>query len=323
MKKFLSSVVLTGLLFNALHADLNFSYNDLTFILRNGISFTKNNQTREDLDHGNFKGTAATSSWISDREYKTYTLNPRVLWKVPCTNYFAQVSGYYGWTLDGRSVGYPLRWDVDGHVYGAGVKTGYVQKVSDRFDFIPYIGYRYDASRTSIHHQHFVKSSSTSFISQNGNKAHRYLNIPYIGFELAFNSTFWDCYKVQFITSYELGYGWGRGTTKVPEFIVTSEPNTSRYGSTVKYRDMMSHEFAIAAAYSFAKHWTVGLEFDYNTVYNTHNLPVKLQHNAKIVKAGQYKKSQYHVVSDDVTQNFSIVLGLAYSFGEASDWITR
>lgn len=310
-----ATVLLVGLAFNTCYANLS-------FVLRDSFNFLKNNVTIEHPDKHNFKKAAFTSDWKSDKEIYTYVIDGRVIWQDPSHFYFL-ASANYGWVLGGKSIEYPLRWDIHGHTKGGKLETGYVIDVCERFVFIPRGGFRCAISDLSLEDQHLTHKFPGCLVNRNGNRSKGILNFPYLGFELGFKSDALTCEKVNFSLSYLLGYGGGHSHTKVRKFFVTDSPSTSNFGSHVKYRDMIFQEWAIAGAYSFAKHWKVALEFDYTTVYNTHNLPVKLQHNKQIVKSGLYAASQRHVMNEYISQQFSIILGVVYSLGEGDVWVTR
>jgi hypothetical protein len=195
--------------------------------------------------------------------------------------------------------------------------------VCDRFKFIPYVGYQIDFDNLKIKGQHFGHTSPSSFVSQNGNKSFNALYFPYIGVEFDFIAHFCNCYDIQFLTSYQFGYGWGHGRNTVHRFHLTDNPETSRYGNHLKYRDMISHDFEIGAAYNIDKKWQIKLNLDYNTIYNTHKLPLKFQHNDEIVESGQFTPSQRHYVSETISHKYSIILGIIYNFSGESGGTIR
>lgn len=312
----LTILFLSGLGFNSCYANF-------TFVLRDSFNFTKNNYTIEHLDKNEYKKAAYTSDWRATREFSTYLLDGRVIWSDP-SHFYALLGLNYGWVLGGKNIEGPNRWDVCGHATGFKVEAGYIMDVCGCFNFIPSLGFRYALTHTEIKHQRTIHSNPNCYAHRSGDKTDSLLYFPFIGFELASSTQITDCEKIQLALGYELGYGGGHSHVKVPHIIITDNPATSRYGSHVKFRDMVYQQFSLATSYAFAKHWQVGLEFDYSTTYNTHRLPVRLQHNERIIKAGQYTRSQRHVMSQNFYQTFSVVLGIAYSFGEGGGtWITR
>lgn len=294
---------------------------DVSFKLDNSIEFTKSNLTVEHLDHGNFRGTAATTDWIANKEFKTFVLKPELYWVGK--KFYVLGAVNYGWVLSGNTCSYPQAWDDNGHTKGFEVETGYIISFHDRFKLVTYVGYEYQISNTKLKHQHLTHSSPQSFISQNGNRSETLLYNPYIGIEFDFKARLWGCHDMQFLVSYQFGYRAGHGRNKVHDTVITDNPNTSRYGSTIKFRDIISHEFEVAGFYPLGKHWQIGLELDYFTAYNTHRLPLKLHHNEEIVEAGQYTRSQFHKVNDYNTQTFSIILAVIYNFSGGTQTIVK
>lgn len=292
------------------------------FELQNSLNFAKTDVTIENLDRGDFKETACTTDWTSNKEFLTYLLNGELIYVDSRLPFYAKFAANYGWVINGRVIQYPLNWDADGYEKGCTFEAGYIIDVNQRFKFIPHIGFEYDTFHTKIKHQHFNHTSPNSFVDQSGNKSNTTLYYPYIGVELDFTSRFYDCYDIQFSTTYEIGYVSGHGGKKVPHFFVTDDPNTSRYGSHIKYRDMISHFFEVTASYKLSKKWQIGVEGAYDIVYNTHKLPFKLQRNEEIVETGQFTPTQYHVVSDYTAQTYSLIFTLVYNFsGEGGTYL--
>lgn len=295
---------------------------DLSLKVNDYLSFSKTSATIEHLDHDNYRGTAESSAWVQEKEFISYILEPELIWvgdiKKTKAKYYILGAGLYGWLIDGKRVSYPLGWSVEGNQWGVILETGYIMNVSDRFRFIPYIGFEYNRYFTKIKHQHLLEKNPESFVSQNGTKSHVSQYYPYIGVEVDFKTKI--CKKdLQCLASYQFGFGAGHGTNKVHDTIITDDPNTSRYGTETKFRNMVTHEFEVATFYSVNKHWQVGLELDYFITYNTSKLPYKLDHNKEIVKAGQYLRSQFHRVSDFTSQTFNIIFSVIYNFsGEPS-----
>lgn len=283
------------------------------------FNFSKSSSTIQNLDTNNFQGTAFSSDWSSTQEYTTYSIRAVAIWLNECTHFYGLAHGSYGWVIDGDQLDYPLHWDLDGNTQEAQIEIGYIYNVCNRFDFIPHIGYSYEKINSKFKHQKEIKPNPSSFSDRNGNKTHQWLFAPYIGLELAFQPTFCNCFKVEISAKYELYYGYGRGRTTVREFFVTDDPNTSLYGNHVKFRDIISHEIGLYIGHKFSDCFKAYLEFDYVNTYNTHNLPVKLQHNKQIVASGQFTPSQYHVMSDYNYETYSIRLGLSYTFGATKD----
>ena len=294
----------------------------LLFEFNNEIYFSKTNISSENLDRCNFEGTAPTSNWKASKEFTTYILQGEVIYIDKCTNLYGKFAANYGWVLDGKVIQYPLRWNADGTTKGFDFEVGYIMDVCERFKFIPQIGFQGTNLRTKIKNQRDAHNTPDCYADQSGNKSHSTLFNPYIGAEIDFTAKFCDCYDVQFSLSYDLGYVYGHGRDTTPYFFTTDDPDTSRYGSRIKYRDMISHDFELAAAYNVNKNWQVALEFDYNITYNTHDLHYRLERNDEIVETGQFTPSQYHVVNDYVNQNFGIIFNLIYNFsGEGGTYI--
>jgi hypothetical protein len=211
---------------------------------------------------------------------------------------------------------------VGGHTNDFTLEAGYIMNVNDRFKLVPHIGYIYGITHSKIRHQKEFHGNPSSFVSQNGNKTDDTLWFPYIGLELDFNYKLCGCYDIQLTTNYEFGYGGGHSNTSVPHFIATDDPNTSRYGNHVKYRNMVSHDFEIGAAYNLSDAWLLGVTIDYINIYNTSKLPVKLQRNQDLVAAGQFTPTQYHRINDYTSQTYAITFSLVYSFsGKGGVWI--
>jgi len=295
---------------------------DLTFKLLNGFSFTKGNTTIENLDHGKYKHTQVTTSWFSNR-VTTYSISPELLWTNKSTNTYVKLLGTYGWVIDGKNRQYPFHWKLDGNTKGFEVEAGYICDVKGLFTFIPCIGFTYNLYDTKIKHQRFSHRNIGSFIGQNGNKNRTLLYFPYIGFEIDVKSQICK-YDVIYSLSYNLGYGGGHGRNKVSHTVITDLPSTSRYGSHFKFRDMVSHDFEFAIAYSPAKKWVLALLFDYNVYYNTKKLPLKLDHKHALVKKAQFTKSQHFAVSDVVAHEYSVIFEIAYSLtGEGGTFISH
>ncbi len=300
----------------------NICWADFSFELQNSFNFTKTNVATENLDKKKFEGTAATTGWRSNKEFTTYLLNGELVYVNTDLHFYAKVAAAYGWLVSGKVIEYPLRWSVDGHENDYEFETGYIMDVCKRFTFIPHAGFAYDKYHTKIRHQHFSHTSPDCYADQSGNKSTTTFYNPYVGIELDFTSRFCDCYDVQFTTTYEIGYVYGRGRNTLPYFFVTDDPNTSRYGNHIKYRDMLSHFFEVTASYSLTKKWQIGIDLAYQTIYNTHKLPFKLQRNKEIVKTGQFTPTQNHQVSDYISQEYSIIFSLVYNIsGEGGAYI--
>lgn len=284
---------------------------DVSLKLYNSFSFTKSTSTIEHLDHKNYINTQVTSGWTEAKEVTTYAITPELLWFINSINTYVECAVNYGWVLGGRNKNYPFRWDIDGDTKGCAIETGYLLDVCERFTFIPHVGFNYNVLDTKIKHQEFSNNNIGSFISQNGNKTHTSLYSPYIGFEIEFKSKICDK-DIQCSFDYSLGYITGHGRTKVHHVVITDLASTSRYGSHVKYRDIISQDFEFSIAYSPAKKWVLALEFDYNYYYNTKKLPLKLQRNKELVAAGQFTASQFHRVSDLVAHSYAIIFVIGY-----------
>lgn len=293
-----------------------------TFELENIFNFTKTDMTVENLDRGEFEGTACTTGWTSNREFVTYLLNAELIYMDSTLPIYVKVAADYGWVINGRVIEYPLSWDAEGHENDYNFETGYIMDVNKRFKFIPHIGFEYDAVRAKITNQHFTASNPSSFVDQSGNGSSTTLYYPYIGVELDFTSRIWNRYDLQFSTTYEIGFVNGSDHKTVPYFFVTDDPSTSRYGSHIKYRDMISQNFEIAVAYNLNKKWQINIEGAYNIIYNTHKLSLDLDGNEEIVEAGQFTPSQYHVVSDYTTRGYALLFSLVYQFsGEGGTYV--
>lgn len=292
---------------------------DLAYELSNAFVFSKTTTTVEDLDHGKYNETQVTTGWTSNKEVSYFVLSPELIWTIKPISTYLKGSVGYGWQLGGKSISYPLRWDIEGYLKEFNIESGYLWDVNKAFTFIPLAGLNYTFTSAKIKHQKLFHSSINSFISQDGNRTQTSLYSPYIGFEIDFKSKFYNKYDVQFSFNYNVGYGWGHGRTKVHHHVITELPSTTRNGSHVKYRDILTHDLEFAVAYSPYKNWTVALEFDYNITYNTHNLPLKLNHHRELVEANQFTRSQHHVVSDFVSHQYGVYLNVVYgSEGEGA-----
>lgn len=301
----------------------NMGWADFSFELQNTINFTKTNQATENLDRNKyFEGTAATSEWRSNKELKTYLIRGELIYVDTWTHLYAKIAADYGWLIGGKVIQYPLRWSLDGHQYDYTFETGYIMDVCNRFKFIPHAGFEYDRYYSKLKNQRFTHTSPDCYISQNGTKSTTTFYNPYVGVELDFTSRFWDCYDIQFTTTYEIGYVCGNGRNTVPNFFVTDTPNTSRYGNHIKYRDMLSQFFEVTTSYNLTKKWQIGLNLAYQAIYNTHKLSYKLQRNKEIVGTGQFTPSQNHLVSDYTSQEYSIIFNVVYNIsGESGAYI--
>lgn len=288
-------------------------YADLAFELQNSFSFTKISSTTQHLDHRNYANTQVTSGWSSSRS-TSYTISPEVIWTVNSINTYFKLAPSYSWIFDGKTKDYPFKWDVEGNSKGIEIEAGYIWKVGGLFNFIPCIGFLYDIYDTSIHHQRFSHQNIGSYIRQNGNKSHTTLYFPYIGFELDFKTKLFCKHEVQLAFTYNFGYGGGHGSNSVRKTVITILPSTSRFGSNVKYHDLINHDFEFAIAYSLSKKWTLALEFDFNVTYNTKKLPLKYHHNRELVAKKQFTRSQYHVISDFESHTFGILFIIVYNF---------
>lgn len=297
-------------------------WGDLTFEFQTEVDFTKTTMTTDNLDHRCFEGTNYTGAWTDNKNFTTYVLNGQVIWVPTDTQFYGLVSGSYGWIGTGRVDNYPLQWYSRGHTEELQGEVGYIMNVCDRFKFIPHVGFDYNVVRTHLSHQREAHKNPTSFVSQNGNKSKTTFYSPYLGFEVDFTSRFFDCTDIQFQLSYDLGYIYGQGKDTVHHFLATDQVASSRYGRHIKYRDLISHDFQVGAAYALCEKWLVGLTLEYEMIYNTHNLSTKLERNQALVKAGQFTKSQYHEISDYFSQNYAITLSLIYNFsGKGGTWI--
>ncbi len=295
-------------------ADFSFKLNDL-------VTFSKTSQTIEHLDHDDFEGTAATTDWIANREFVTYLIQPELIWMNK--EFYVKAVGTYGWVLTGNVCKYPLGWHGNGNTKGLDLEVGYMMDICKRFTFIPFIGFVYNIAYVESNHQHLLHNNPDSFLSQNGTRSYTTLYYPYIGIEFDFKTHIWEKHDLQCFLSYQFGYGGGHGRTRVPHTFITDNPATSRYGSNTKYRNIISNEVEIGAFFAVDKYWQIGLELDYLVSYNARKLPLKLQHNKKIVKAGQYTPSQYHRVSDYTSQAFSVIFSVIYSFSGKGGTIVR
>lgn len=305
-------LVYSGLLFNT-------SWAELTLEVKNSFAFSKSDITILHLDKNRYKGTAATSDWLSNKNGVTYLFKGIALWIDP-SNYYFEAEGFYGSQFQGTAKAYPLSWDVHGNEKGFVVETGYIYKLNEKLSLIPQIGFSYTQYDSKLSHQRNQFVSPNYYVGTNGDKNNSLIYYPYIGFELSFPGQI-GCYKYQLSTSYDLGFAAGYSKVTVPHYFVTDIPSTSRYGSRIKLRNMLSHDFDVILSHAFAKHWQYALQFDYNLTYNTSRLPVKLQHNKRIVQAGQYTATQYHVCDKNISQVWSITFNLVYNFGETSVFV--
>lgn len=286
-----------------------------SFQLNNNFNFSKGNLTIENLDRHRYIGTAVTTDFTASRDFFTYLLTPEVIWTSPDWHIYATVNGSYGWLFDGKVKKDPLQWKVDGTEKQFNVEVGYIMDVCGRFNFLPHTGFFWDRIDTRLKHQQETRANPICYMTNNGNRTRTLFYFPYIGFELNFNKSLPNCKTVQLSMTYDIGYGGGHGRNTVPFTVIADAPANSRYGSHIKYRDMIYQNWNLTFAYEFAKRWIVGLELDYYTIYNTHKLPVKLSHNRAIVQSGQFTRSQYHVVSEAITQTYGVTFVLNYSFG--------
>lgn len=318
MRKSFSKIAVAVL---SLYIGFSFSpcYGEFSLEARDRWSFNKTSSTLENLDNNKFKNAAYTSAWKTDLNFVTHILEGRLIWRDP-SKFYAMMGVNYGWLVDGVAKEYPRCWHVGGHQKGLKLEVGYLMDVCERFHVIPRVGFRNLLTDITLHHEHFILSTPNSYVKRSGNQTHTALNFGFIGFDLVFSKK-WNCRNLEFATGYQLSYGGGSSHTKVHRTIITDDPNTSNYGVHVKYRDMISHQFEVASAYSVAKHWQLGFKVDYNITYNTHNLPVKLDHNKKIVQKKQFAKSQYHVLSEDLAQTWGVTFILVYNFGAGTDWV--
>lgn len=287
---------------------------DVEFELQNNFSLTTLSQTTQNLDHCNYNNTQVTSGWVSNEDVVSYNIIPELIWTIKPINTYVKLNGSYGWILSGTNIEYPFRWDIDGNSKGCELEVGYIWDLGG-FSFLPCIGFEYSNYHSTIRNQRLFHSTNGSFISQNGTKSNSSFYIPYIGFEVDFKTKFLNKYDLQWSFNYNIGYGWGTGRNTVHPTVITILPSTSRFGSTLTYEDLINHYFEYAVSYSATKHLTISLEFDFNTIYNTHALPLKFDHNDEIVAAGQFTDSQYHVVSDYESHTYSVMLSFVYNFG--------
>lgn len=290
--------------------------------VKNSFNFGRGDATIEHLDRHRFKGTAATTEWTASRDLYTYLITPEVIWENPDWHVYATASVDYGWLIDGKSKNNPLKWNLHGTEWGFSFEVGYIMDVCKRFTFLPHIGFSWDETRVRLRHQKETHINPTCFRSQNGNRITTLIYYPYIGFELDFGTTLWNCKKVQVSMTYDIGYGAGHSRTSVRHPVINDSPATSRLGNHFKMRDMIYQDWEVAFTYEPAKHWRVALEFDYSIYYNTHKLPLKFRNNDAIVRSGQFTRSQFHRVSDLTLQTYSLTLVLNYSFGDKEGaWI--
>lgn len=290
----------------------------VTLVLQDSVRISKSISTTETLDHGKFAGTACTTGWSSKQHSVSTGISARLIWQQESSPFYVQASTRYGWAFNGTQHSYPLNWDLHGNSWGYGLGAGYSKKIGKRFGFSLFGGLSYGVGQSTTTHQRSGHKNPSSFASSNGDKTIDKLYNPYVGFGLDFSKNFFNKYTVSFAVSYDVGFVFGLGKTKVPYLLITNNPATSSYGSRTKYSDVISHDFEIGTAYSISEHWRVSLKLDYSTTYNTHKLPVKLQHNDAIVKAGQYTPTQYHVVSDSASEVYTVIFGVVYDFSAKS-----
>gem|GEM_PF-6465154 len=292
-----------------------------SFEVKNGFSFGRGDTTVEHLDRNRYKGTAVTTEWTAGRNLCTYLITPEVIWQNADWHVYATANVDYGWLIDGKFKNNPLEWKAHGSEWGFSFEAGYVLNVCKRFTLLPHIGFTWDETRYRFKHQKETHINPTCFRSQNGNRNTTLIYYPYIGFELDFTTTLWNCKKIQISLEYNVGYGAGHGRTSVRHPIINDSPATSRLANHTKYRDMIYQDFELAFAYGLTDHWRVALELDYSVYYNTHKLPLKFKHNDALVREGQFTRSQYHRVSDVILRNYTATLVLNYSFGTEGTWI--
>jgi hypothetical protein len=315
---FPQAIVMAGLAFSTCWADLSFA-------LKDRFDFSKFSTTVEDLDEGFFEGTAATSDWLESKENITYTLKGDLTWISPEWHVYGKVSGEYGWLFTGTNVDYPLQWNVNGHGWGYAFEGGYIYNACAGFDVIPYIGFTQNVTSSMIKHQRYSHRSPTCFVSRNGSKSRLWLYTPYIGAGLAWQTEFCDKYKLNFGLSYDIGYTGGHGHNKTPYFFATDIGNSSIFGSKTKYRNLITHSFEFTSGYSINKKWQVGMNLVYTTTYNTNNLRTRFQRNNDLVDAGLFTDTQYHRISDYISQTFSVTFAIVYNLtgSDSSGWAIK
>ena len=269
----------------------------------------------EDLDRNNFVGGGYTSDWGAVKKISIYQIG--LLGEVydkNCSHLYSKLEGFYGWILHGDAVGYPINWKIDGHTEDYYFESGYIIDAWGCFDFVPLVGYSYDVIDYKLKNQHFSHTSPFVFANRNGNKSQTYFYSPYIGFYLNFSNCFCNAYDVNFSVGYNFSFcGSAHAHNKVPKFVLTDSPRTSNYGNKVNFHNLIGHDFSLSGAYKFCDNWDLSLKAEYYITYNTEKNRIKLQHNDRVVKSGQFTPTQYHVVNHAFYETYLITFRIGYS----------
>lgn len=284
-----------------------------SFELGQAFTFSKNSATIENLDKGNYEETQVTTAWTKGRDVN-YSLIPEVIWQNSDWNVYGLLSGTYGWTYSGKQIGDALEFNTDGTTKGFSLEAGYIMDIDKRFTILPHVGYNWALADIRLKHQRERRPNPICFISQNGNRISSLIYYPYIGVEFDWVTELCCSKTIQFALLYNFGFlGAGHLRNSVPYTFITDSGATSRFGSLVKYRDLINHTMEFEMVYEFAKQWRGALEFSYSMTYNTHKLPIRYKHNKEIVKQGQFTASQYHVMSQTTLQQIAVIFVLNYS----------
>lgn len=287
---------------------------DLNVAFLNGYRQDRISTHVEDLDTRNFQEAGFTTDWKSIKTLRFYQVGAYALWDNERYHLFGLAHARYGWTFDGTQVSYPLKWDIEGNATDLLISIGYVINVCDCFDFIPQIGFGYEALNYKQKHQRYTNESPACFANRNGDKTHTKAYLPFIAFDVRFKDNLCFCNDLVFLTGYRLLYGDGQSRLRVRRFVLTDDQDTSNYGGKVNYRNLVGHEFHLYGMYTFCENWVVSLGVEYSIFYNTHSNKVKYQHNEEIVSTGQFTPSQYHVEKLALYQSVAVNLTLGYNF---------
>lgn len=216
----------------------------------------------ETIEEDNTAGIALTGNF-QYKNMQSYQLGARGMWFTPYCDLVVIGAGHYGWVTNGRLDNFAvLNASLSsGHTWDAWGAIGYQIPCGYCFNFVPLIGFSYDAQRVHIGQ---ISTSEPSLASGSpGFKLETDFYGPLIGFDCLFASCFCD---LTFDVGYEFHYGWARKKIIAD----TTIPALNLFSYKGKIHDMKGHVFHIEGHYPFWCNWLCGLRLQYTFWGNSH-----------------------------------------------------
>ncbi len=257
------------------------------------------------LDESNtfFDTTSPTFFLSAEQQFRniqSYQLGARGQFEFPCSNFFVQGFGHYGWVGSG-AYNYQVvaTASIDGNTWDAGGSLGYFLPFYNCLSIAPLVGFSYDEQHFQTSHSQTSVPLSAAAVAESAHWVSSWYG-PWVGFSLFFDS---PCLPLFFDAGYEFHIGYAR-TSWHQEVTAPTQ-----FSYQTHLNDLYGNVFHIQAQYPFCCHWLLGLRLQYTMWQNRSSATSRIPSPAPGLTATQYQSTtqlSWH--------SFGALVNLGFSF---------